>query len=159
MMAAAAAPWLVRTCGDAGPDSAAGGGRSVDSNRGAAKPQAELEVCPPPSLFLSPHRTRGKWLPRWISRAKTLFGRTSVDFPQGHGLLAPTTPCAAYLAPARSISRKINWGAVDFTRCGRLAARPTYFLWAHGLLAPSLPILASGVRGVAVGVRPTPHDS
>ena len=30
------------------------GGRLVDSSRGAAKPQAELEVRPPPAIFLSP---------------------------------------------------------------------------------------------------------
>ena len=30
------------------------GGQLVDSSRGAAKPQAELEVRPPPAIFLSP---------------------------------------------------------------------------------------------------------
>jgi len=72
------------------------------------------------------------------------LGRRAVDFPQGRSLLAPTAPSTAYLAPARSISCAINWGAVDFVhaavdfaRCGRLAARTTYFPWAHGILAPS----------------------
>ena len=72
------------------------------------------------------------------------LGRRVMDFPQGRGLLAPTAPSAAYLAPARLISCAINWGtvdfvhaAVDFARCGRLAARTTYFPRAHGLLAPS----------------------
>jgi hypothetical protein len=49
---AGAAPRQVRTCGDARLRGR--GGRPVDSSRRAAKPQAELEVRPPPSLFLSP---------------------------------------------------------------------------------------------------------
>jgi hypothetical protein len=49
---AGAAPRQVRTCGDARLRDR--GGRPVDSSRRAAKPQVELEVRPPPSLFLSP---------------------------------------------------------------------------------------------------------
>jgi len=37
--------------------------------------QAELDVCPPPSLFLSLARTRGKSLKRKILRGKSSIGR------------------------------------------------------------------------------------
>jgi hypothetical protein len=90
-------------CGRAEMQGRGRGGRPADSSRGAAKPQAELEVHLPPSLSSSPFaRTCGKCRAQSISRARSLSGRTCGQFP---------VPLAF-----RAGTRSISLGAWSFWR-------------------------------------------
>jgi hypothetical protein len=126
-------------CGRAEMQGRGRGGRPADSSRGAAKPQAELEVHPPPSLSSSPFAcTCGKCRAQSISCARSLCGRMCGQFP------APL----AFRAGARSISR----GARSFWRPSPAISRGARSI-SRGR-AVDFP--RSVVRGAAVGVRPTP---